>query len=336
MNETGWHTETAFTKQSERPLATSIHLDSLGNPHILVDVRYNSDVTSIYVPYNKNAQIYHLFKDANGWQSELVVSKTVLSTQTGPSFHFLFSSALDTADRLHVVYFDRHLGKFLYVYQGDTGWRSEEMENAREWNYFQRSSIDTDSSNNPHVILNKISYSQSSLVYMYKDASGWHSEDLGNNIVFDDNQIKLDTGNRPHILYTQGSYNNPQLAPPESLVYAYKDSSGWHTEQIQTDRNGLGIVQLSLDLDSRSLPHIAYDSSNFRCRGDQCGGVIYHYKDTDGWHRLVVEQAKVAWYSPAVRGVEINLDSRNIAHMVYTGSSVSGNLAGGFRYATRQ
>ncbi len=334
MDTNGWHTETVMTRQTERPLAVSLHLDTLGAPHILVDVRYNSDVTNIYTPFNRHAEIYHVYKDINGWNSELVVAKSVLSTEV-TLFQFLFSSTLDTADRLHVVYFDRHADKFIYAYQDVTGWRFEDLENAREWNYYQRSSITTDVNNQPHILLNKVGLSDSRLVYTYKTATGWQNEDLGGNIVFHDNQIVLDAANRPHILYTQGSYYNPQLAPPESIVYAYKDVNGWHREQIETDRDGYIASQLALDLDSSAYPHIAYNFADYRCKGDPCGELVYHYKDVSGWHRGPVERATVARYDLASRGVDIAMSDQGRPHLVYTGSSVSSNLAGGFRYATR-
>jgi len=107
--------------------------------------------------------------------------------------------------------------------------------------------------------------------------------------------IALDADGNPHISY----FNITQ----SSLMYAYKDGSGWHTETV--DNNGSVGTYTSLELDDAGYPHISYRDS---------GGDVLKYaiKDAGGWAIHTVDNsADVGEYT------SLALDGAGDAHISY-------------------
>jgi len=61
------------------------------------------------------------------------------------------------------------------------------------------------------------------------------------------------------------------------LKYAYRDTSGWHIETVDS-----GGWSASLAMDSSGYAHISHV-------GD--GGLKYVYQDADGWHIEMIDNA---------------------------------------------
>ena len=85
--------------------------------------------------------------------------------------------------------------------------------------------------------------------------------------------MALDSNNNPHLIYVTG--------PPE-IEYAYKDSTGWHSETLSADSE-YGD-DLSLALDSNDNPHLSYLRIVDLVGTFSYYGLTYAYKDKVGWH----------------------------------------------------
>ena len=102
-------------------------------------------------------------------------------------------------------------------------------------------------------------------------AGTWNSTILDSNSMY--NSVAVDASGNPHIVYYQKAESD--TAYPE-LKYAYKDSTGWHIETIESSKSGSGYY-VSLVLDSQGNPHIAYSESTPDI-------LKYAYRDSTGWH----------------------------------------------------
>ena len=116
--------------------------------------------------------------------------------------------------------------------------------------------------------------------------------------------LTLDTVGYPHISYFDGTNDD--------LKYAYKDSSGWHTNTV--DYIGYVGRYTSLALDSNDYPHISYyDVTN--------GDLKYAYQDSGGWHITTVDSIGNVgmWASLA-------LDNSDYPHISYHHYGANGDL----------
>ena len=276
----GWHTETADGADCEEDVGefTSIALDSDGYPHI----SYYDDTSEA---------LKYAYKDYSGWNTETVDSGGVGSYT---------SIALDSNDYPHISYYDWSNGDLKYAYKDSSGWHIELVD--EEGFVGDDTSIALDSNGYPHISYNKwISSSSGELRYAYKDSSGdWHIEvvDSGGNAQY--TSIALDSNGYPHIGYYDScdlkyaykdssgdwhietvdryidgyislaldSNGYPHISYRLSLdlmylMYAYKDSSGWHIEVVDSERYvepySIKVKwHTSIALDSNDYPHISY------------------------------------------------------------------------------
>ena len=108
----------------------------------------------------------------------------------------------------------------------------------------------------------------------------WNSTILDNSGTY--NSIALDKSGNPHIAY----YQVGQLDSYPKLNYTYKDSTGWHTETVDSVQAGAGFY-VSLALDSSGNPHMVY----FEVFGPNTVDKLkYAYKDSTGWHITILDQ----------------------------------------------
>lgn len=156
-------------------------------------------------------------------------------------------------------------------------------------------------------------FTSAALWYAYKDASGWHHEEI-DSVQFTGgyHSLAVDAQGNPHIAYYTGS----------EVKYAHKDAAGWHTESIgasgQTDYP-------SLALDSSGYPHISYQQFNY-------GDLMYAVKDSAGWHHETVDaEGRTGAYS------SLALDAQGNPHISYyrVTSSAASDYSCDLKYARR-
>ena len=97
------------------------------------------------------------------------------------------------------------------------------------------------------------------------------------------NSIAVDKSGNPHIAYYQVAQSDKDY--PE-LKYAYKDSKGWHIEIVDSTKAGAGFY-VSLVLDSSGNPHMVYGEVFGQ---DTVDKLKYAYKDSTGWHIIILDQ----------------------------------------------
>lgn len=97
------------------------------------------------------------------------------------------------------------------------------------------------------------------------------------------NSIAIDKSGNPHVVYYQVSSSTDDY--PE-LIYAYKDSKGWHRELVDSSKAGSGFY-VSMVLDSSNNPSMVYGEVFGVNSTDK---LKYAYRDTTGWHITVLTQ----------------------------------------------
>ncbi|MGB9200897.1 chitobiase/beta-hexosaminidase C-terminal domain-containing protein [Methanobacterium sp.] len=102
----------------------------------------------------------------------------------------------------------------------------------------------------------------------------WNTTTIDNNGVY--NSIAVDSLGNPHIAY----YQTPTTTSNPDLVYAYKNSTGWHTQIVDSSAAGTGFY-VSLALDSSNNPHMVYGEVFGINTTDK---LKYAYENTTGWY----------------------------------------------------
>ncbi len=114
------------------------------------------------------------------------------------------------------------------------------------------------------------------LKYAYSSGGVWYVEDV-DDFASRYHALRLDAAGRPHIAYYKESGGD--------LGYAYRDSSGWHTQIV--DSAGNVGSNLDLAIASNGLPHISYCSDPLSygtdCDGGACNSLKYASYDGSRW-----------------------------------------------------
>jgi hypothetical protein len=307
-----WRTETVDGENSSVGKFTSIALDSNNNPHISY---YDED----------NKIVKYAFKDSSGWQVETI--------ESGVSMYEHSSIIVDANGNPHISYSTREYyvieytevnkSELKHAYKNSTGWHIETVisdEYIGGYTDLNFPSLAFDKNHNPCITYFHYRCQwpcsrpgDSYLKYAYKDATGWHTETTdiegysGMGGLSDGRCASLgfDSNNNPHIGYMPYLY--PPLEDAQYLKHAYKDSSGWHVETIDSGRT-IGI-STSISIDSIDMPHLSYHASD---QYNEKNCLKYTYKDSSGWHIETIDRSgDVGRYNA------IALDSRDMPHISY-------------------
>jgi len=183
------------------------------------------------------------------------------------------SLTVDASGNPHISYYDGTNKHLKYAYKDTAGWHIETADaDGKAGEY---SSIALDANGNPHISY-YASYNSSNqyiadLKYAYKDGSGWHTETVDTyGFTGRYTSIAIDSNGYPHISYFLETYPNYYFA--SILMYAYKDSAGWHTGSV-TGGNALNMSSIKLDSNDRA--HIIYpifQDVSYQCSGSGCYG----------------------------------------------------------------
>ncbi len=218
------------------------------------------------------------------WQIEVVDSIPVNSPMLNRAIR------VDSQGRPHVAYGGTVVH---YAWRDSLGWHHETVDSLQGWD----ASLDLDDQDQPHLSFGGGGY----LNYARKQGSGWVVDSVAPGGAAS-TSVELDAAGYPHIGYVTGY--------PDSVMYAHKDSSGWHREKA------LGGVfwqesysHVSLAVDSVGYPHI----SCVMC--DHWGYYTTHYarKDAAGWHGAGVDQGVTG------PGTSIAIDESGLRHFSYFG-----------------
>ncbi len=133
--------------------------------------------------------------------------------------------------------------------------------------------------NNAGLVSNVTTYTYT----LYKQGAGgtWNSTIIGNSGIY--NSIAIDKSGNPHIVYYQISSTTDSY--PE-LIYAYKDSKGWHKELVDSSQSGSGYY-VSMALNSSNNPYLVYGHVFDVNSTDE---LKFAYRNSTGWHISVLTQ----------------------------------------------
>ena len=109
----------------------------------------------------------------------------------------------------------------------------------------------------------------------------WNSTIIDSSGVY--NSIAVDKSGNPHIAYYQVAQSDTDYP---KLKYAYKNSTGWHIETVDSTKAGAGFY-VSLALDSSGNPHMVYGEVFGQNTTDK---LKYAYKDSTGWHITILDE----------------------------------------------
>ena len=116
----------------------------------------------------------------------------------------------------------------------EVNWSGETVDSiANGGNDFFFNSLALDSSNTPHIVYNKNGFTK--IIYSSKFDSVWQKEVVDSGFCYGYSLI-FDTQNTPHLCY----YNRDISLDRTYICYAYRDSSGWLCERIDTISGYLG------------------------------------------------------------------------------------------------
>jgi hypothetical protein len=230
---TSWSNETIdVTPQSG--YSPALVIDSYDNPHVVYVVVNNS-----IPPYNNN-QVRYATRTVNGWTIETIESSLDYLAEA--------SIALDSAERIHIGYFDSTTGAYNHTVWSNDHWDTEEIPFGGK-----ETTLLLDANNILHLV-----YCDGTLVYAHRNGGSWNTHDLGSCVYHSMNvSAALDQAGLPHISYYNANGD---------LTYAHWNGTTWSTDPVDV---GVYLnypsweMSTSLALDSANAPHISYtvDSS---------------------------------------------------------------------------
>jgi hypothetical protein len=176
----------------------------------------------------------------------------------------------------------------MYIYQDASGWHKQIVESGVVVNGSTSLALDEDG-------YAHITYDNPGLRYAYLDISGWQHQTLhSDEIVGGSTSVVIDAYGSPHISYAA------DYGDAVDIEYTFQDSSGWHTQTVDTEWGGMTT---SLALDKFGSPRMSYE----------CLGVRYAHYDAYGWHKNVVDSVGgVGKYN------SLALDSYDHPHIGYS------------------
>lgn len=329
QSDGSWIKEDPYTSVYE--WYPSMVLDAGGYPHLVHSGKINGySATAIHTykdsqgwhstqidPVNDNAYITSLAQNAAG--DLFLYNQTVLNYRLNYASLTFGSSAwvtgtlgeigmsgvenslvLDANDRPHLASVDQysHNGDIRYAYWDGAAWQAEWVELDGYSGYFGQPnpSLALDAEQDVHMAF----YNDTGLAYGYRDALGWHTENVPSVGVEDHSSAALAIGadGYPRIAH---SLDNA------SLAYSYLDGGGWHTDILTN--TGAAAVDMMLDADGYA--HISYVS----------GGLRYAYEDITGWH---FEKVETTLANAALYATSLALGADGSPHI----ASGSGQTAG--------
>ena len=232
----------------------------------LAGQQFAMDSRGILHAFYGGFRLYHAFRDSLEWDSEIVD----MSEQVGASP----SLAIDSNDRIHVVYEDNNNG-IKYAQKDETDWIVSSIPGSEG---MRRGSLDVDSENNARVVC--WDENRNEIIELARNGEEWERttvlavEEMPSRI-----QLKIDENNESHVCVS--------LYPGHDVRYIRQNVSEWENITIGNGR------YFSLDVDSDNKPHVVISDY-------QLNALVYLYLGPEGWLSDSVMEGAGAYVSIAL------------------------------------
>jgi hypothetical protein len=219
----------------------------------------------------------------------------------------------DATSKMHIVHCENNTLK--YSYWNGSAWTTETVDTGlsgctanpmpADADYAMAAALDA--SGRPHIVYDN-DLGLRIFRYRYKDAGGWHSEDITRGdsgaTWFTDLSLKIDAAGKPHLSYYNGAY----------LYYAIRSGGAWQFTKVDGEQKQIGW-EPSLTLDSTGKPRISYYAYGNTSLLDQ---LRYATFDGSVWQKqvLYVEANNNAWRNGGRNSV-LALDGGDRAGIVF-------------------
>ena len=272
-----WTIEANFpSSQSEQRAGFSLILDDAWQPHVIHAWEYRYADVGYY--YN----LAYRYRDANGWQSQVIAEDTSQGHFQRPSI------ALDAAGSVHVGYTFRNEGLILRSASGTLeNWTLEQVDSGGDL----LGALLLAENGNPifgyeaYIDLVKVAF---------RDATGWHYE-MADTVGGSGVSMVLDASGYPRISY--GAYDG-------RLAFAFRDDTGWHQETVLAGE----FDDTSLVLDDAGYAHLsAYNAGT--------GDLVYAYQSAAGWQTQTIDTGGPS--GNVGRGSSLALSADGWAYITY-------------------
>jgi len=262
-----WEIETVDDGKRDFDFMTeqSVVVDSLGNPHIA----YGGD------------HLYYTWFDGTLWHYEIVDGAESVGRWA--------SIALDSVCRPHICYYDSDEQAIKYANKCGLSWSIVTIDTIGQGG--DNLSIDIGINGEPCIAY--FDGDDSVLKFACLLDSEWIVENVDIEAEFG-GALEIDSEGQPHIGYT-GTLESR---------YAYRDTNGWHIEEVGEQEAVCLFV--SLELDEFDRPHSTWGSI-----GGYEDGLVYAVRSDTGWVWEVISAASpFTFYS-------IEIDGEGFPHIVH-------------------
>ncbi len=207
------------------------------------------------------------------------------------------SIAFDSTSHPHIASVDFSSGGILlYAHFDGAVWRVESFHNVAVTHPQSKTSLRVDSSGYPHIVV----AGGSGPDYIYKDASGWHSEDIDN--IYYSPSLRIGTDGVARVVYWTWTGGPVE----RSYRYAKRIGGVWQKETIASFDSQIG--ECSLALDDANQPMVAYLKQSTL---DLCWAV--KSAPSGPWMNYTLDGGA----DDSGRYNDIEFDSSNIPHILY-------------------
>ncbi len=126
------------------------------------------------------------------------------------------SMDFDSSNRAHISYVNYSGGNILkYAYYNGTQWITESLPQITVYSAIPPTSIRIDSAGYPHIVCNSPGND-----YVYKDASGWHFENLSGSLGAP--ALRIGTDGKPRVAYYDSTLQAYRYAVRSAGVWSYE------------------------------------------------------------------------------------------------------------------
>ncbi|MEI6915539.1 MAG: hypothetical protein WCL39_10435, partial [Armatimonadota bacterium] len=203
------------------------------------------------------------------------------------------SIAYDSANHPHVSYVSYSAGNILkYAHFDGVNWVVESLNSVSVMSSMDNTSIQIDSAGYPHIACTGRTSD-----YVYKDAGGWHYEDIADAVV--NPSLRIGTDGKSRV-----TYYDTHLA---AYRYSVRTAGVWASETIAAYPGVPSPEWCSLALDAANGPRVSFCD-------DVNSDLKYAYKTGSAWIVLTLDSGSdLTGYRN-----DIEMDASGYPHIAYT------------------